>query len=86
MQAQAIAKTVIPKLAEKGIALDEIAVQYRAAYLGDKVAEALKQASIPFVRTDGNAIVRRSSRLARFIEDCARWVVGGLAKCEPALW
>lgn len=83
MQAQAIAHTVIPKLVEKGIALDEIAVLYRAAYLGDKVAEALKQASIPFVRTDGNAIVRRSSRLARFIEDCARWVVGGWRNADP---
>lgn len=83
MQAQAIAETVIPKLKEKGIALDEIAVLYRAAYLGDKVAEALKQASIPFVRTDGNAIVRRGSRLARFIEDCARWVVGGWRNADP---
>lgn len=83
LQAQAIADTVIPKLIEKGIALDEIAVLYRAAYLGDKVAEALKQASIPFVRTDGNALVRRGSRLARFIEDCARWVVGGWRNADP---
>ncbi|RWL74500.1 MAG: ATP-dependent helicase [Mesorhizobium sp.] len=83
MQAQTIAGTIIPKLTEKGIVLDEIAVLYRAAYLGDKVAEALKQASIPFVRTDGNAIVRRSSRLARFIEDCARWVVGGWRDADP---
>jgi len=83
MQALAVAETVIPKLVEKGIALDEIAVLYRAAYLGDKVALALKTAGIPFVRTDGNAIVRRSSRLARFIEDCARWVVGGWQNAEP---
>lgn len=83
MQAKAVADTVIPKLVEKGFALDEVAVLYRAAYLGDKVALALKQAGIPFVRTDGNAIVRRSSRLARFIEDCARWVVGGWRGAEP---
>ncbi|MCV9937692.1 ATP-dependent helicase [Boseaceae bacterium BT-24-1] len=83
MQALAIAETVIPKLIEKGIGLDEIAVLYRAAYLGDKVALALKTAGIPYVRTDGNAIVRRSSRLARFIEDCAKWVVGGWRNAEP---
>ncbi|MBN6820790.1 ATP-dependent helicase [Methylobacterium brachiatum] len=83
MQARAIAETVVPKLVEKGIPLDEIAVLYRAAYLGDKVADALKQADIPFVRTDGNALVRRSSRLARFIEDCARWVVGGWRDADP---
>lgn len=82
-QAQAIADTVVPKLVERGIALEEVAVLYRAAYLGDKVALALKQAGIPFVRTDGNAIVRRSSRLARFIEDCARWVVEGWRTAEP---
>lgn len=82
-QAQAIAETVIPKLREKGFALDEIAVLYRIAALGDKVAEALKKAGIPFVRTDGKAIVRRNSRLARFIEDCARWVVGGWRNADP---
>ena len=84
MQAQAIADTIIPKLIEKGIELDEIAVLYRAAYLGDKVAWVLKQANIPFVRTDGNAIVRRSSRLARFIEDCARWILGGHRSTPPS--
>ena len=83
MQAQAVAATVIPKLVEKGIALDEVAVLYRAAYLGDKIALALKRAGIPYVRTDGNAIVRRSSRLARLIEDCARWVEGGWRNAEP---
>lgn len=83
VQAQAIVQTVIPNLTAKGFALDEIAVLYRAAYLGDKVAEALKQAGIPFVRSDGNALVKRSSRLSRFIEDCARWVVGGWKNADP---
>ncbi len=83
MQAQAIADTVIPNLAAKDYALDEIAVLYRAAYLGDKVAYALKQAGIPYVRSDGNALVKRSSRLSRFIEDCACWVVGGWKNADP---
>ncbi|OLP56328.1 helicase [Rhizobium rhizosphaerae] len=83
VQAQAIADTVIPDLEKRGFALDEIAVLYRAAYLGDKIAEALKRAGTPFVRSDGNALVRRSSRLSRFIEDCARWVVGGWKSADP---
>ena len=50
--AQAIAVTIIPKLIEQGFELGQIAVLYRAAWLGDKVASALKEANIPFVRTD----------------------------------
>lgn len=82
-QALAIVETVIPKLVQSGFRYGDIAVLYRAAWLGDKVALALKQADIPFVRTDGNALVRRSSRLARFVEDCARWVTGGWKDADP---
>jgi DNA helicase-2/ATP-dependent DNA helicase PcrA len=82
-QAEEIAVTIIPKLVEKGFELDQIAILYRAAWLGDKVAFALKQANIPFVRADGNALVKRSSRLARFIEDCAGWACGGWREANP---
>ncbi|MGO4560104.1 ATP-dependent helicase [Mesorhizobium sp. 2RAF21] len=82
-QAEAVAKTIIPKLVEQGFELGQIAVLYRAAWLGDKVAAALKEAAIPFFRTDTNALVKRSSRLARFIEGCARWITGGWRDAEP---
>jgi len=82
-QAEAVAKTIIPKLVEQGFELGQIAVLYRAAWLGDKVAAALKEAAIPFFRTDTNALVKRSSRLARFIEGCARWITGGWHDAEP---
>ncbi len=82
-QAQAVADTIIPKLVEQGFEFGQIAVLYRAAWLGDKVATALKNADIPFARTDGNALVKRSSRLARFIEDCARWATGGWRDVDP---
>ncbi|MEX2495415.1 MAG: ATP-dependent helicase [Woeseia sp.] len=83
-QAQAVAETIIPKLVAQGFELAQIAVLYRAAWLGDKVAASLKNANIPFVRTDTNALVRRSSRLARFIEDCARWTTGGWRNADPS--
>jgi len=83
-QAQAIADTIIPKLLQQGFGLGQIAVLYRAAWLGDKVAAVLKNANIPFVRTDTNALVRRNSRLARFIEDCARWATGGWRDADPS--
>jgi DNA helicase-2/ATP-dependent DNA helicase PcrA len=82
-QAQAVVDTIIPKLAEQGFELGQIAVLYRAAWLGDKVAAVLKAADIPFVRTDTNALVKRSSRLARFIEHCAVWATGGWRKADP---
>lgn len=82
-QADTIADTIIPKLVEKGFELGEIAVLYRTARLGNRVADALKIANIPFVRSDGNALVRRNSRLARFIEECARWATGGWRDANP---
>jgi DNA helicase-2/ATP-dependent DNA helicase PcrA len=82
-QAQAVADTIVPKLVGQGFELGQIGVLYRAAWLGDKVATALKNADIPFARTDGNALVKRSSRLARFIEECARWVTGGWRDADP---
>lgn len=82
-QAKAVAGTIVPRMLAQGIALDEIAVLYRAAWLGDKVADALREANIPFARADGNALVRRSSRFARFVEECARWVTGGWRNADP---
>lgn len=82
-QAEAVADTIIPKLVEQGLELGKIAVLYRTARLGDRVAAALKDAGRPFVRTDANALVKRSSRLARFIEECALWVTGGWRDAAP---
>jgi DNA helicase-2/ATP-dependent DNA helicase PcrA len=82
-QANTIAGTIIPGLVAKGFDLEEIAVLYRTAKIGNMVADALKVANIPFVRSDENALVRRSSRLARFIEECARWATGGWRDADP---
>jgi DNA helicase-2/ATP-dependent DNA helicase PcrA len=82
-QAEMIANTIVPNLIVKGFALDEIAVLYRAGWLGDKIEHALRLADIPFVRTDPKALVRRNSRLARLIEACARWVTGGWRDADP---
>nr|WP_256448143.1 ATP-dependent helicase [Lysobacter sp. MMG2] len=81
-QAETIARTVLPSLLERHPA-NEIAVLYRAAWLGNKIAGVLDSAGFPYVRTDGNALVKRSSRLARFIEECARWVAGGWHEANP---
>lgn len=81
-QATAIAGTVLPALLGRHPP-EEIAILYRAAWLGDKVAEALDAKRILYVRTDGNALVKRSSRLARFVEACAGWATGGWRDADP---
>lgn len=82
-QAQHIAQVVVPDLVGRGFSMEQIAVLYQAAWLGDIVAGALDGAGIPFVRTDRNALVKRSSRLARLIEACAQWVTGGWHGADP---
>jgi DNA helicase-2/ATP-dependent DNA helicase PcrA len=83
LQANQIARTVLPSLINKGFLPEQIAILYRAAWLGDKVAQALEHAGSAFIRTDGNALVKRNSRLARFIEACASWVTGGWCDANP---
>lgn len=75
--------TLIPKIQARGIPLEEIGVLYRAAWQGNEVAEAVSRAGIPFVRADAEALVKRSSRLSRFIEACARWATGGWKSSDP---
>ena len=81
-QATAIAGTVLPALLDRHPP-EETAILYRAAWLGDKVAEALDGKGVTYVRTDGNALVKRSSRLARFVEACASWATGGWREADP---
>lgn len=83
LQARHIAETILPTLLSRSFQPEQIAILYRAAWLGDKVAEALGRTDTAFVRTDVNALVKRSSRLARFIEACASWVTGGWRVANP---
>ena len=83
-QAAYVAKILVPSLLSKGVGLEEIAVLYRAAWLGDKVADALDLSNTPYIRTDGNALIPRNSPLARFIEACASWVTGGWVDASPS--
>lgn len=81
-QASAIGNQVLPELLERH-RHEEVAILYRAAWLGDKIANALGAKGIAYVRTDGNALIKRSSRFARFIEACAGWVSGGWRGADP---
>lgn len=82
-QAEHIATKLVPQLQSRDISLQDIAVLYRTAEHGDIVASAAVAAGLPFVRADHRALVRRNYRLSRFIEACARWVVGGWKDADP---
>lgn len=82
-QAQYVAHTLIPEILNREITLQETAILYRAAFQGDAVATASLTAGLPIVRSDNQALVRRNSRLSRFVEACARWVAGGWKDADP---
>ncbi|WP_250460298.1 ATP-dependent helicase [Microbulbifer litoralis] len=83
-QAQHIAEIVLPTLLNRSFQPEQIAILYRTApRFGDKIAGALECTDTAFVRADSKALVRRSSRLARFIEACASWVTGGWREADP---
>ena len=61
----------------------DIAMLYPAAWMGDAVARAAQIAGIPFIRTDGNALYPRSSRLMQWLEVCSQWCCGGWRTGKP---
>ncbi|EER62150.1 UvrD/REP helicase [Acidovorax delafieldii 2AN] len=66
-----------------GLRYRDVAVLYPAAWIGDSVADAARQAGIPVVRTDGNALYPRASRLMQWLELCAQWCCGGWRAGDP---
>ncbi|ELI4523479.1 ATP-dependent helicase [Escherichia coli] len=82
-QAHFIAHDLIPSLFERGFQPERIGVLYRAAWLGDKVADEFKARNIAIIRADSNALIKRNSRLSRFIEACSQWVTGGWKEASP---
>ena len=55
----------------------QIAILYPAAEIGDAVAEAALRHGFGTIRTDNNALYPRSSRLLRWLEQCAVWCSSG---------
>lgn len=66
-----------------GLCYRDVAVLYPAAWIGDAVARAAHAAGIAFVRTDGNALYPRSSRLMQWLELCGQWCCGGWSAGKP---
>jgi DNA helicase-2/ATP-dependent DNA helicase PcrA len=78
--------TIIPAaLADKpGRKVGDIAILYRAATIGDSMAERASQAGIDFIRVDTAAPYKKTG-LTSWIEDCAAWCAGGWRQGKPQL-
>ena len=83
--AEQLFSTIIPEVMERNpnLRLGDIGVLYPAAWIGDSVAEVARVYDTPVLRTDGNAIYPRGSRLMRWLEQCARWCAGGWQSGSP---
>lgn len=86
-QARYLIEELIPEIRERrpDIKLGEIAVLYPAAFLGDEIANAAVEHGYSVIRTDGNALYPRGSRLMRWLEQCAMWCCGGWRSGTPRL-
>lgn len=85
-QAERIAASIIPNILHKAQARNfgEIAILYLDKNDGDVIAAACTNANIPFVRSDRGAPYQRG-RLNPWLEDCARWCIGGWRRGFPKL-
>lgn len=84
-QARRLMDELIPQALDRhpGLGRRDVAVLYPAAWIGDAVAGAAQAAGIGFVRTDGNALYPRSSRLMQWLELCGQWCCGGWRTGQP---
>jgi DNA helicase-2/ATP-dependent DNA helicase PcrA len=64
--------------------LGDIAILYRAANVGDVIAERAAQEGIDFIRLDNSAPYKKTA-LTSWIEDCAAWCAGGWRQGRPQL-
>ncbi|MCB1467499.1 MAG: ATP-dependent helicase [Rhizobiaceae bacterium] len=77
--------TLLPEIQARhaDLRLGEIAILYPAAWIGNAIAEAAEDHGFAYLRTDGNALYPRSSRLMRWLELCAVWCCGGWESGQP---
>lgn len=77
--------TLLPEIQARlpDLRLGDIAVLYPAAWIGDAVAQSAQACGFATIRSDGNALYPRGSRLMRWLEGCAEWCCGGWQTASP---
>ncbi|AMK21716.1 ATP-dependent DNA helicase Rep [Sphingobium sp. TKS] len=86
-QARYLIEQLIPEIRARrpNLNLGEIAVLYPAAFIGNEVASVAADNGYAVIRTDGNALYPRGSRLMRWLEQCAMWCCGGWRSGQPRI-
>jgi superfamily I DNA/RNA helicase len=84
-QAEHLFSTILPEAQKRipGLKMGDVAILYPAAWIGDAVRNAADEYGYETIRTDGNALYPRNSRLMRWLEMCAAWCCGGWRDGEP---
>nr|WP_321440365.1 ATP-dependent helicase [uncultured Hyphomonas sp.] len=84
-QAKELFEQLLPKVFARhpDLNMSDVAILYPAAWIGDAVAEAAEDMGYSIVRADTNALYPRSSKLLRWLEQCARWCCGGWQDSDP---
>jgi superfamily I DNA/RNA helicase len=84
-QANHLFSVVVPDLQRRlqKLSLDDIAILYPAAWIGDAVAQLASRYGLGVLRADANALYPRSSRIMRWLEDCAIWCCSGWRTGDP---
>ncbi|MCH4814044.1 ATP-dependent helicase [Vreelandella neptunia] len=84
-QADDLFSSLLPDIRERlpDLRLADIAILYPSAPIGDAVASAAQNYGLPTIRTDKNSLYPRSSRLMRWLEQCAEWCCGGWRTGTP---
>lgn len=77
--------TILPAIEARNPELTpgQIGILYPAAFLGDEIAQAAETYGYGIIRTDANALYPRSSRLMRWLEQCAAWCCNGWRNGSP---
>ncbi|HEY0329860.1 MAG TPA: ATP-dependent helicase [Rhodopseudomonas sp.] len=84
-QANCLFTHILPEIQARNldIRLGDIAILYPTAWIGDALASAAIDAGLSTLRSDTNALYPRSSRLMRWLEQCAEWCCGGWQTGSP---
>lgn len=84
-QADDLFSSLLPDIRKRlpDLQLADIAILYPSAPIGDAVASAAQNYGLPTIRTDRNSLYPRSSRLMRWLEQCAEWCCGGWRTGAP---
>jgi superfamily I DNA/RNA helicase len=84
-QADYLCAIIIPDILTRidGLGLEDIAILYPAAWIGDTLARAAHQNNMGVIRSDANALYPRSSRIMRWLERCAIWCCEGWRTGDP---